>query len=56
LLQTAEKMPSAFERKFLRKTYGPLLVNGRWQNRYKHDIYKLKREMEQTKNVRLSRP
>ena len=54
--QTAEKMTSAFERKVLRKICGPVLVNGRWQNGYKYDIYKLKREMEQTRNIRLRRP
>ena len=50
-----KKMPSAFERKVLRKICGPLLVSGQWQNGYKHDIYKLKREMEQTRNIRLRR-
>lgn len=56
LSQTAEKMTSAFERKVLRKICGPVLVNGQWQNGYKYDIYKLKREMEQTRNIRLRRP
>jgi len=56
LSQTSGKMPSAFERKVLRKICGLVLVNGQWQNGYKHDIYKLKREMEQTRNIRLRRP
>ena len=56
LSQTAEKMPSAFDRKVLRKICGLVLVNGQWQKRYKHDIYKLKREMEQTRNIKLRRP
>jgi hypothetical protein len=49
------KKKSAFERKVLRKICGPVLVSGQWQNRYKHDIYKLKREMEQTRNIILRR-
>jgi len=38
-LQIAEKMLNVFDRKVLRKIYGPVLVNGQWQNRYNHEIY-----------------
>ena len=53
LSETAEKMLNAFERKVLRKIYGPLLVNGQLQNKYNHEIHKLYKEMELTRNIRL---
>jgi hypothetical protein len=43
------------ERKVLRKIYEPLLVNGQWRNRYNHEIYKLHRENELPRNIRLRR-
>jgi hypothetical protein len=48
-LQIAKKMLNAFDRKVLRKIYGPVLVNGQWQNRYNHKIYNLYKEMELTR-------
>jgi hypothetical protein len=30
------------------------LDNGHWQNRYNHEIHKIYKEMELTKNIRLS--
>jgi len=48
-LKIAEKMLNAFDRKVLRKIYGPVLVNGHWQNRYNHEIYSLHKEMELTR-------
>lgn len=34
--------------------YGPVLLNGQGQNRYDHEICKLYKETELTKNIRLS--
>jgi hypothetical protein len=34
-------MLNAFERRVLRKIYGPTLVNEQMPNRYNHEIYKL---------------
>jgi len=34
-------MLNAFERKVLRKIYGPVLVNEQWHKRYNHEIYSL---------------
>jgi len=55
LSQTAEKVLNASERKALRKMYGPVLVNGQRHNRYNHEICKLYKETELTKNIRFSR-
>ena len=48
--EIAEKMLNAFDRKVLRKIYGPVLVNGQWRNRYNHEIYNLYKEIELTRN------
>jgi hypothetical protein len=52
-LQPAEKIRNAFERKVVRIIYGPVLVNGQWQNRHNHEIYNLYKDMEIARNVRL---
>jgi hypothetical protein len=44
-----------FERKVLRKIYGPVLVNGQWRNRQNHEIYKFHKGNELTRNIRLRR-
>jgi hypothetical protein len=49
------KVLNAFERRALRKIYGPVLVNGQWQNMYYQNIYKLYKEIEPTRNIRLRR-
>jgi hypothetical protein len=43
------------DRKVLRKIYGPVLANGQWRNRYNHEIYKIYKENELTRNIRLRR-
>jgi hypothetical protein len=53
--QTAEKMLNAFERKVLRKIYGPVLVHEEWLDRENYEIYKLYKEMELIRNIRLRR-
>ena len=53
MLQPAEKILNAFERKIVNKICGPVLVNGQWQNRQNHKIYNLYKDMEITRNVRL---
>ena len=37
-------MAETFDRKVLRKTYGPGLANGQWRNKYKNEIYHLYKE------------
>jgi len=54
-LQTAEKVLNEFERKVLRKIQGCVLINGHWQKTYNQEIYKLYKEMELTRNIRLRR-
>jgi hypothetical protein len=44
-----------FGRKVVRKIYGPVLVNGQWQNRHNNEIYTVYKEMELTRNIRLRR-
>jgi hypothetical protein len=53
--QTAEKILKAFERKVLRKIYGPVMVNGQWLNKHNHEIYTVYKEIELTRNIRLRR-
>jgi hypothetical protein len=43
------------EREVLRKICGPVWVNGQWRNRHNHEIYKLHKENELTRNIRLRR-
>jgi hypothetical protein len=50
-----KKVLNASERKILRKMHGPVLVNGQRQNRHNHEICKLYKKTELTKNIRLSR-
>ena len=54
-LQTAEKVLNEFQRKVLWKIYGPVLINGQWQNMHNQEIYKLYKEMELTRNMWLRR-
>jgi hypothetical protein len=54
-LQTAEKILNAFEVKVPRKLCGPVLGNGQWWSRYDHEIYILSKEVELTRNIRLTR-
>ena len=48
-------MLNAFQRKVLRKIYGPVLANGQWRNPFNNDIYNYYKEMELTRNIRLRR-
>jgi hypothetical protein len=51
LSQTAGKVLKAFERKFLRKIYGLVLVNGQRRYSYCNEICQSYNEMELTKNI-----
>jgi len=46
---------NAFEKKVITKIYGPVLVNGQWQNRYNHEIFKLNKETGLNRNIRYRR-
>jgi len=48
-----EKILNAFDRKVLRKIYAPVLDNGQWQKRCNYEMYRLYKEMELTRNIRL---
>jgi hypothetical protein len=54
-LQTAEEVLNESERKVLRRIQGCMLINGHWRNIYNQEIYKLYKEMELTRNIRLRR-
>ena len=41
LTQTAERMPNTFERKILRRIYGPTQEGARWQPRWNSELYSL---------------
>lgn len=55
LPQTAKEMLNVFWRKVSRRIYGPVLVIGQWRNGCNHEIYKLYKEMEVTRNTRKRR-
>jgi len=55
LSQRAETMVNAFERKMLRRIYGPVQENEQWRIRYNHQIYQLFAEANLATTIRLQR-
>jgi len=53
--QRAELMVNAFERKILRRIYGPVQENGQWRIRYTHEIYQLFAGADLATTIRLQR-
>jgi hypothetical protein len=48
-------MVDGFERKVLRKIYGPVQDKGTWRSRYNDELYKLFKEPKLTTTIRLAR-
>jgi hypothetical protein len=46
---------NTFERKILRKVYGPTQENGMWRKRCNHELYILYNDVEISKKAKISR-
>jgi hypothetical protein len=46
-----ENMLQIFERRILRRIYGPIKENGIWRSRYNHELYKLYNEADVVKVI-----
>jgi hypothetical protein len=44
-----------FERKILRKIYGPIQENGIWRKSYNHELYNLYNDVQISKKAKISR-
>jgi hypothetical protein len=53
-LQKNEIALNKFERKILRKIYGPVEENGIWRKRYNHELYNLYNDVEISKKAKIS--
>jgi hypothetical protein len=42
-----------FERKLLKRIYGPIKENGIWRSRYSHELYKLRNEADVVKVIKI---
>jgi hypothetical protein len=50
-----ESVIGSFERKILRRNYGPIKENGIWRIRYHKELYKLYKEPEISVTIKLKR-
>ena len=50
-----ESVINSFERKILRRIYGPIKENGIWRIRYNKELYKLYKEPEISVMIKLKR-
>jgi hypothetical protein len=55
LLQNAEIKSGTFERKMLRRIYGPINENGQWRCRYNTELYELYKDIDMVNDVKLRR-
>jgi hypothetical protein len=55
LLQNAEIKLGTFERKILRRIYGPINENGQWRRRYNTELYELYKDIDIVNDVQLRR-
>ena len=53
--QTAEQMLSTFERKILRRIYGPTQEGGRWRPRWNGELYSLYKEPNIVEDIKIRR-
>jgi hypothetical protein len=53
LLQNAENKLGAFEKKILRRIYGPIHENGKWRCRYNTELYELYKNIDIVNDVEL---
>ena len=55
LTQAAEQMLSTFERKILRKMYGPTQEGGCWRSRWNNELYGLYKEPNIVEGIKFRR-
>jgi len=55
LTQTAEQMLNTFERKVLRRIYGPTQEGGRWRPRWNSELYSLYNEPNIVEDIKIRR-
>jgi hypothetical protein len=51
----AEMALAAFERKILRKIFGPVSINGSWRLRYNEELYHMYRSADVVTHIKLRR-
>ena len=55
MTQADESALGVFERKLLRKIYGPVIVNGEYRRRMNHELYELYCDIDIVKRIKISR-
>ena len=55
LTKADELKLDVFERKILRRIYGPICENGVWRSRYNHELYQLYQDVHITKHIKICR-
>ena len=55
LTQTAEQMLNTFERKILRRIYGPTQEGGRWRPRWKRELCSLYKQPNIAEDIKIRR-
>lgn len=55
LTRESEDAIGVFERKILRQIFGPVNVGGEWRRRYNHELYKLYRDTDIVRRVKIRR-
>ena len=53
--QTDETALGVFERKILRKIYGPIIENGEYRRRWNHELYELYPDIDVVRRVKIAR-
>jgi hypothetical protein len=55
LTQTTEQMLNTFERKILRRIYGPIQEGGRWHPRWNNELYTLYNDLSTVEDIKIRR-
>jgi hypothetical protein len=55
LTKTEEEKLNIFERKILRKIYGPSCVNGVWRMKYNDELYNIYKQLSIVKMIKIAR-
>jgi hypothetical protein len=55
LIQTSEQMLNTFERKILRRIYGPTQEGGWWRPRWNNELYSLHKELNIVEDIKIRR-
>jgi hypothetical protein len=53
--RTNERVSYVFERKILRRIYGPVQDKGQWRSRYNKELYNLFKEPKLSTTIRIAR-